>query len=64
MLNNTIGMKSSKSRLQRLLQDKHQFLQQINLKGEKMKRKSTDEESSEEYVKQTWCTDLIQRAKC
>ena len=30
---NTTGTKSSKSRLQRVLQDKYQFLQQINLKG-------------------------------
>ena len=32
--------------------------------GEKMEKKSTDEESSEEYMKQMWCADLIQLAKC
>ena len=29
-----------------------------------MEKKYTDEESSEEYMKQIWCANLIQLAKC
>lgn len=32
MLNSSMGMKQSKCRLQKILQDKQQFPQQINLK--------------------------------